>query len=390
MKMINFLLFPLLMLSVCVCTWSQKAQEKTNRDDNALKVGGSCEGCEAVFESPIPFEKLNSVITLSDFKESGPKIEVSGIVYQRDGKTPAKDVVIYIYHTDQTGRYPTKGNETGWGRRHGYLRGWVKTDNNGYYQFYTLRPASYPGRRDPQHIHVTVKEPDKNPYWIDDYLFSDDPLLPASRGPRPRGGTGVLELDPPKSGVSHATRHIILGLNVPDYPYEGLPKINSGLGLGSNCPAFDPLHLSGPDTGKKTCPMCKYGTGQGVMVWFNHANLDHMSEFVQTLEREMELRDEKNLRVFFIYMNPFYDRNISTTEIGIIGRKIREWCEKQNLQKVAITWIPSPVDANTAGLYKINPEAKNTVFVYKQRRVTAKWVNIEYDSNSLQTILSEL
>jgi protocatechuate 3,4-dioxygenase beta subunit len=136
--------------------------------------------------------------------------------------------------------------------------------------------------------------------------------------------------------------------------------------------------------------MCKYGTGQGVMVWFNHANLDHMSEFVQTLEREMELRDEKNLRVFFIYMNPFYDRNISTTEIGIIGRKIREWCEKQNLQKVAITWIPSPVDANTAGLYKINPEAKNTVFVYKQRRVTAKWVNIEYDSNSLQTILSEL
>jgi protocatechuate 3,4-dioxygenase, beta subunit len=390
MKKIISLLMPLLLVSVCAC--SQDASNKTSLSGSSTKkkVGGACEGCEAIHECPVSFEKLPSVATLPDFNEPGPKIEVSGIVYHRDGKTPAKDVVLYVYHTNQTGHYPTRGNETGWAKRHGYIRGWVKTNENGFYQFFTLRPAAYPNRRDPQHIHITVKEPDKNEYWIDDFLFADDPLLPKSTERKPRGGSGIVELLPPKDGVAHATRHIILGLNVPDYPYAGLPKLQSGLKVGSNCPAFDPLHLSGADKGKNACPMCKYGYGQGVMVWFNHANLDHMSEFVKAFENEMEARGENNLRVFFIYMNPFYKENNSDTEREIIGRKVREWCEKQGLQKVAITWIPSPVDAETAGLYSINPQAKNTVLVYKKRKVAAKWVNMEYDSESVKTILRTL
>lgn len=354
------------------------------------KIGGPCEGCEAIYESPVKFEQLSSSTILPNYNEAGTKIEISGIVYHRDGKTPAKDVVIYVYHTDQSGIYPTRGDEKGWGKRHGYLRGWVKTDKNGFYQFYTLKPKAYPNRKDPAHIHVTIKEPDKNEYWIDEYLFSDDPLLPSSLPSNPRAGSGVVTLLSPEKGVSHATRHIILGLNIPDYPYPGLPKITSGLEVGAPCPAFDPLHLSGADKGKKVCPMCKYGYGQGIMVWFNHANLEHMSEFIKSLEAEMRKRGEKNLRVFLIYMNPFYQENTTDTEHQIIGRKIKEWCEKQQLEKVAMTWIPSPVDEKTAGVYKINPAAKNTIFVYKSRRVTAKWVNVEYDQQTLKNMLSTL
>ncbi len=40
-----------------------------------------------------------------------------------------------------------------------------------------LKPAAYPGRTDPAHIHITIKEPDKSEYYIDDFLFDDDPLL---------------------------------------------------------------------------------------------------------------------------------------------------------------------------------------------------------------------
>lgn len=354
------------------------------------KIGGACEGCEAIHESPIAFEKLTSTVTLPDFNDAGPKIEISGIVYQRDGMTPAKDVVIYVYHTDQTGVYPTKGNETGWGKRHGYIRGWVKTDKNGFYQIYTLKPAAYPNRKDPAHIHITIKEPDKNEYYIDEYLFVDDPLLPKQREANPRGGDGVVKLVDTEKNISHATRHIILGLNVPDYPYTGLPKLTSGLKVGANCPAFDPLHLTGADTGKKACPMCKYGYGQGVMVWFNHANLDHMSEFVQAFEREMQTKGEKQLRVFFIYMNPFYKENPDATPQEIVKGKLAKWGEEQNLTKVALTWIPSPTDDTTAKVYDINPKAKNTVFVYKKRRVVSKWVNIEYDDKSVAEILQAL
>ena len=51
------------------------------------------------------------------------------------------NVIIYIYHTDQHGIYPTTGNETGWGKRHGFIRSWAKTGKDGKYTFYTFRPV---------------------------------------------------------------------------------------------------------------------------------------------------------------------------------------------------------------------------------------------------------
>lgn len=386
----TFFLFIFLATALYGCPQSGSSVSRKNL--NQQKVGGPCEGCEAIHESPVAFEKLASTVYLPGYEKAEPKIEISGIVYQRDGKTPAADVVIYVYHTDQTGVYPRKGDEKGWGRQHGYLRGWMKTDKNGFYRFYTIRPGAYPGRRDPQHIHVTIKEPDKNEYWIDEFVFDDDPLLTEELRKRNenRGGSGIIKLVQKENSISHATRHIILGLNVPGYPYAGLPKMKSGLSLGANCPAFDPLHLSGPDIGKTTCPMCKYGYGKGIMLWFNHANLDHLAAWTTRLEKEMEFRGEKELRIFMIYMNPFYKENDSETAISIIQKKIREWCEELGLKKVAMTWIPSPTDKETAGLYKINPEAKNTVFVYRKRRIAAKWVNVEYDDATIESILKTI
>jgi protocatechuate 3,4-dioxygenase beta subunit len=194
--------------------------KKDNSNEVSRHVGGPCEGCEAIYESPIAFENLNQTDSLPDFAESGPKIRISGTVYRSDGKTPAKNVVIYVYHTDQTGHYTDRGDQKGWGKRHGYIRGWVKTDRNGFYEFYTLRPVSYPNSNIPQHIHVTVKEPDKNEYYIDEYLFEDDPFLTTSERNKQekRGGDGIVKLILQSNGVAHATRDILLGKNIPAYP----------------------------------------------------------------------------------------------------------------------------------------------------------------------------
>lgn len=228
------LILSLLLLCSIVQTACTQNKNKTAVNppyDPEKKVGVSCEGCEAIFESPIPFEKLNSTDTLPDFNEPGPKIEISGIVYQRDGKTPARDVIIYVYHTDQTGHYSKKGNETGWGQRHGYIRGWMKTDKNGFYRFYTLRPVPYPKTNIPAHIHITIKEPDKNEYWIDEFLFDEDPLLTEAERKKAenRGGNGILKMVAQPNGISHGTRHIVLGVNVPNYPFAGLAEITSDL-----------------------------------------------------------------------------------------------------------------------------------------------------------------
>ncbi|HEY3403136.1 MAG TPA: intradiol ring-cleavage dioxygenase [Ohtaekwangia sp.] len=177
-------------------------------------VGGSCEGCEAIYE--YGDMKLTASATLPDFSEAGPKLKISGTIYQKDGKTPARDVILYIYHTDQKGIYPQGPNA---GKHHGYIRGWIKTGADGKYSFYTLLPASYPNSDNPKHIHPIIKEPGLQAYWIDEFLFDDDPLLTEKQKSHieNRGGSGILKLSKDKNGMLIGHRDIILGKNVPGY-----------------------------------------------------------------------------------------------------------------------------------------------------------------------------
>jgi protocatechuate 3,4-dioxygenase, beta subunit len=140
-------------------------------------------------------------------------------VFMSDGKTPAPGVILYYWHTDNNGYYsPREGMDEN-AKRHGHLRGWVKTGADGRYAIYTIKPAAYPNRSDPAHIHSIVKEPAKNEYFIDDFIFDDDPLLTADRRSRleNRGGNGILRTTRP-GDLLIAERDIILGLNVPGYP----------------------------------------------------------------------------------------------------------------------------------------------------------------------------
>src|SRR5436190_19060450 len=110
MKQLLLCLLITISLSACSQTSSQSK--------NTKHVGGNCEGCEAIYEGALPFEKLTNTATLPDYNEPGPKLEISGIVYKRDGRTPASGVVLYVYHTDQTGHYTPASDAKGWGKRH--------------------------------------------------------------------------------------------------------------------------------------------------------------------------------------------------------------------------------------------------------------------------------
>ncbi len=210
MKPTPFILLVTMLVSYSLCAQPPKVGKPR-------LVGGPCEGCEAVFE--YGNRKLSPVDTLPDFNDKGMRIKVTGTIYENDGKTPAEGVILYIYHTDQNGVYATRGDETGWGRRHGYIRGWVKTGRDGKYTFYTLKPGTYPNRRTPAHIHPVILEPDGKYYWLGSYHFAGDPLLTEREiSPKsPRGGSsGLLRLR--KEGdLWVGERDIVLGKNVPGY-----------------------------------------------------------------------------------------------------------------------------------------------------------------------------
>jgi protocatechuate 3,4-dioxygenase beta subunit len=179
-------------------------------------VGGGCDGCEAIYDG-MP-ERLSWQTRIAPDSEPGEPLEVGGVIYRRDGKTPAPGVILYVYHTDAKGFYSPAPGASGPARRHGHLRGWVKTGAGGEYKFRSIRPAPYPNARNPAHIHPVVKETDKNEYYIDEYLFDDDPLLTEQARARleNRGGSGVIHLSR-SGGVWVGRRDIVLGLNIPNY-----------------------------------------------------------------------------------------------------------------------------------------------------------------------------
>lgn len=168
-----------------------------------------CEGCEGVYErDPTALEWRDDMASPD---EPGERMVLRGRVFETDGVTPASGVIVYAYHTNAEGYYANGSNETEWSRRHGRLRGWVKSAGDGRYEFRTVKPAPYPGQTFPAHIHLTVLEPGRTPYWIDDVVFRGEfgvtPAYEASR--ENRGGGGIVTLTR-QDGVWIAIRDIIL------------------------------------------------------------------------------------------------------------------------------------------------------------------------------------
>ncbi|GAB4498616.1 MAG: hypothetical protein OHK0019_34210 [Saprospiraceae bacterium] len=159
-------------------------------------------------------EKLTSESRIAGEAEPGERLFLRGRVFKADGKTPYAGVVIYSYHTDSTGLYSKKGDETGIRRWHGRLHGWCRTDAEGWFSIYSIRPASYPNSRNAAHIHHVVQEPDgSEPYYINDTVFEGDPFVDdAYRANEKRGGgsSGIVKLGKNAQGVWEGKRFIVL------------------------------------------------------------------------------------------------------------------------------------------------------------------------------------
>ncbi len=70
-------------------------------------------------------------------------------------------------------------------------------------------------------------------------------------------------------------------------------------------------------------------------------------------------------------------------------KKLISWTTNLNLRNVAVTMVPSVNYEKTAGTYEINTsnDILNTVFIYKKRMVTDKFINRNYDEESFEKIM---
>ena len=157
-------------------------------------------------------ETIESTMIIPTTGETAEELIISGTIFKADGKTPYPGIILYAYHTDSKGYYSKSGKETGIQKWHGKLHGWCKTDSAGRYTIKTIRPSPYPNNSIPAHIHSAIKTPDNSMFHINDFVFTDDPLIDEkyrSSFEREVGGTGIMELTK-KDNKWYGYRNIIL------------------------------------------------------------------------------------------------------------------------------------------------------------------------------------
>lgn len=159
-------------------------------------------------------QQLSNTDTIPGFNSKANKLKITGTIYESDGVTPAKNVILFIEQADDKGDYQIKTKENG---RYMHHRGWVKTNEDGQYTLYTFvpgaatDPVTFPRRKGLKKIYPVIIEEGKTEYNADAFLFDDDPLLTKTCRKRlKRKGVNSI-LKPVKEGdMLVAKRDIVL------------------------------------------------------------------------------------------------------------------------------------------------------------------------------------
>lgn len=119
-------------------------------------------------------KQLSSVDSIPEFESKNQKLKITGVIYESDGVTPARDVILYIEQADENGDFDLKKIND---KRYVYHRGWIKTDATGRYTFYTFVPGGDRRYNQLQQLFPTIRTPSKSAYNLESFLFDSDPLL---------------------------------------------------------------------------------------------------------------------------------------------------------------------------------------------------------------------
>jgi hypothetical protein len=86
---------------------------------------------------------------------------------------------------------------------------------------------------------------------------------------------------------------------------------------------------------------------------------------VADVQKLAEARKEKGLKTFVVFMG---------------GPELKQPIEKIATEKsitIPMTFLPQGTSAGDIGAYKINPQAKNTILLWKGQRVTGNFVDVD-------------
>lgn len=150
----------------------------------------------------------------------------------------------------------------------------------------------------------------------------------------------------------------------------GTGKLSSGIKVGENVSAFMPHHVTGADANTNTCPVCKYGMIPAVQVWVNGDSPKNVEKIAKDLDARIHQAGDSNHKGFIVFVEP---TNVDKTKLEA---NLKAMAADANLHHVALTYVTTDNDAIKDYQINLNPGVKNTVFVYNNRKVESKFVNL--------------
>lgn len=157
---------------------------------------------------------------------------------------------------------------------------------------------------------------------------------------------------------------LTLGVLAVAYAVSG---VESGLAVGETVTPFHPTHLSGPDKGTDACPPCTYGSRPAVQAWISPAE---KAEVVASIGKTLEGAETTYAK------SEFQGFMIMLTKCDACIDKAKTYASESKTTKIGVATL----DVNNAAVknYKVNTgkDMLNTVIVYKDKKVVAKFVNL--------------
>jgi protocatechuate 3,4-dioxygenase beta subunit len=146
-------------------------------------------------------------IRITERDEPGVPLRITGSVMD-DAGNPVSNASLYVYQTDARGYYTPDNARADQAAR---IHGWLRSDRQGRFEVTTIRPGSYPGTRNPQHVHFVVNARGFSER-VFEIVFEDDAYVDARvRAEASRPNSVFSICTPVKEGnLLHCAERIVL------------------------------------------------------------------------------------------------------------------------------------------------------------------------------------
>ena len=159
--------------------------------------------------------------------------------------------------------------------------------------------------------------------------------------------------------------------------------VSSGLSKGESVSPFHPDHVTGPLAKSNSCFPCTFKNRPQVQVWVNGDDAKNVATLASTLQKAINSYKKTEFKAMIVFV---VDANkVEATKKAVAANP----AAKAN-PSVAMAVLAKNNDAVDSYKFNTSGDVKNTVFVYKNWKVTDKMVNVKADAAGVKALESAI